>query len=82
MQEEQVNMPVLALMSSVNVCLEIVSMLPQTDFCDQLRDVLFDQMDLILRLESGEIFDEDEIIQYCEDCDDIVEEIQVIKRGE
>ena len=82
MQEESVNMPVLALMSSVKACLEIVSMLPQTDFCDQLRDVLFDQMEIILRMESGEFFDEDEIIQYCEDCDDIVAEIQVIKRGD
>lgn len=78
---EEVNLPVLALMSSINACLEISSMLPEADLCQQLKEVLEHQMDIIIRMETGESFDEDEVVKYCLDCDYIVQEIRLIKES-
>lgn len=79
MDKDSVKLGILSLMCCIETSLEVVSMLPKVDLCDQLKRILEDQMNIVIKLENEEGFTEEEVIHHCDKCDDIISEIERIR---
>lgn len=73
--------PIAALMCYLDASLHLVSIMPQTDVCLDLKELLLDQIDILFRMHVGHDFDEEEILDHCDSCSEIIEEIRLIKES-
>ncbi len=79
MNEKTVNLPVLALMCSLEASNAIIQLLPDTDLVAELCVLFLDQLDILEKMEKKQQFHTKEIIAYCEACKDKTEIYKKIK---
>lgn len=78
-EKESLNLAILAWSSSLEASLAILDILPKSDLCEELTHLVCDQIAFATMLLQGDDFDEDSILDYCDDCNILIKEIQIIK---